>query len=66
MLYNTDLRIINAVSALLKMHGIGHTVQGPYPPCGLGKKPLYKVYIRSRSRERFLRLTGLADSPPRP
>ena len=64
-LYNTNLKIINAVSTLLKMHEVKHTIQGPYPPGSLGRKPVYVVYIRNYSRKRFLGLTGLADSPPR-
>jgi len=64
-LRNTDLRIINVVSTLLKMHGVEHSVLGPYPPCGLGKKPMYAVYVWKQSRERFLKLTGLTESPPR-
>lgn len=31
-LFNTDTRIINTVSTLLKVHRVEHTVLGPYPP----------------------------------
>ncbi|PCN49879.1 hypothetical protein B6U99_07400 [Candidatus Geothermarchaeota archaeon ex4572_27] len=64
-LINTDLRIVSTASTLLKMHRVQHTIQGPYPQHGLGKKPMYRVYIRSCSRGKFLKLTGLADNPPR-
>ncbi|PCN50385.1 hypothetical protein B6U99_04780 [Candidatus Geothermarchaeota archaeon ex4572_27] len=63
---NADLRIINTVSTLLEMHGVGCTIQGPYPPHPPGKKPLYRVYIRGCSKERFLKLAGLAEGPTRP
>ena len=65
-LYNTELKIIRTASVLLNMHGVRHSIHGPYPPAPPGKKPKYQLYIWERSRERFLRLAGLADSPPRP
>lgn len=65
MLTNTDPKIIDVMSKLLSMHGIRHTVRGPYPPRSSGKKPIYVVYVRNCSRNKFLRLTGLAESPPR-
>ena len=65
-LHNTDLRIIDTVSTLLKMHGVEHTIQGPYPPHSPGRKPIYRIYVTDRSRESFLRLVGLAEGPPRP
>ena len=48
---NSDLKIIKTVSVLLRMHGIRHSICGPYPSHGMGKKPMYEVYIKSRSRE---------------
>ena len=66
MLRTTDLKIIRVTSALLSIHGIKHSICGPYPPRPPGKKPIYYIYIWRRSREGFLRMTGLAESPPRP
>lgn len=64
--HNTDVRIVNTVSELLRVHKVKHTVEGPYPQrSGQGRKPLYVVYVRSCSRGRFLRLTGLIKSPSR-
>jgi len=60
---NTDPKHIKTVSVLLRMHGIEHTVEGPYSPSGRGKKPMCCVYVRGRSRGSFLKLTGLAESP---
>ena len=65
-LYNIDVRVISTASTLLKMHGVRHTVRGPYPPRSPGEKPIYVVYVRSCSRNKLLRLTRLAESPPRP
>ncbi len=63
---NTDPSIIRTVSALLKMYRIKHSVRGPYPRKDLRRKPVYSIHIRQQSRERFLRLTRLAESPPHP
>ena len=65
-LINTDKRLIEVVSTLLTVHGIKHTVRGPYPPHPPGKRPRYVIYVREQTRRKFLRLTGLADSPLRP
>ena len=66
--YNTDPRLIAVVEKLLELHGIKHSKHGPYKlsRSALGYKPIYYVYIRQKSKERFLKLTGLAESPPRP
>jgi len=64
--YNTDPKLIKTVGVLLKMHGMKHTMWGPYLPSGRGKKPIYCVHIREQLRESFLKLIGLARSPPRP
>lgn len=65
-LINTDAKLIELVSTLLKVHGIRHSVLGPYPPRPPGKKPVYVVRIWEKSREKFLKLTGLIESPPCP
>jgi len=66
VLVNTDPRIVGTVSELLSIHGIEHSICGPYKPKGLGKKPKYYVNIWGCSKSRFLELTGLAEGPPRP
>lgn len=66
VLYNTDPRVIETASTLLRVHGIRHSIYGPYPSKDAWHKPMYHIYIRKRSWERFLKLTRLAESPPRP
>ncbi|MEM1537564.1 MAG: hypothetical protein QXK12_03005 [Candidatus Nezhaarchaeales archaeon] len=34
---------------------------GKYKPCSLGKKPIYEVYVRAQSRQRFLKLIDLPE-----
>ena len=55
---NTDLKLIRTVSKLLRRFRVKHNVWGPYKPCSLGKKPIYEVYVRAQSRQRFLKLIG--------
>jgi len=64
--YSTNPEIIRTVSALLRIHGIEHSVPKPYTPTPPGKKPMHYVHVLNRSRERLLRLVGLAESPLRP
>ena len=58
--YNTDPRLIAVVEKLLELHSIKYSKHGLYKPgkSALGYKPIYHVYIRRKSKECFLALTG--------
>ncbi len=58
---NTDLKLIKIVSKLLRRFRVKHTIRGPYKPCPPGKKPVYEVYVRAQSRQRFLKLIDLPE-----
>lgn len=65
---NTDIKIIAVIQDLLWKHGIKCKKLGPYIP-SRGKKPYFKVRVRSCSEEMFFNVTGLwefAESLPRP
>jgi len=64
--YNTDLRLVRVASTILREHDIEHSIQGPHLLKSSRQKSMYRIYVRKRSRELFLALTGLAESPPRP
>ena len=65
-LYNTNLKLIEVASKVLEIHGIKHSIQGPYRPNPPRRKLRYDIYIWKKAGGNFLKLIGLAESPPRP
>ena len=62
---NTDEKLLSVVETILSRHGVKYARFGPYRPSKLCKKPVYKLGVSLKSLHYFLKLTGLAESPPR-
>jgi len=67
---NTDQKLLETIEKLLSMQKIAYTKGGPYKskPRNLPEKPykpVYTIRIASTALQRFLKLTKLAENPPR-